>query len=76
MAKTGIDDPRQLLRYLPSIEELLSQMSRRANTLEPDARANLARRVVARLRSEIEAGAIRPDSKNEILRREVREADA
>ncbi len=75
MAKTGKDDPRQMLRYLPSIEELLSQMSRRANTIEPDARANLARRVVARLRSEIEEGTLRPGSKDEVLRRAVREAD-
>ncbi len=76
MAKTRNDDPRQSLRYLPSIEELLSTMGRRARTLEPDARANLARRVVARLRSEIEEGLLRPGSKKEVLRRAVLEADA
>ncbi len=75
MAKSRDDDPRRLLKFLPSIEELLSRLGRRAQALQPDRRANLARRVVARMRSEIEEGSFRPESKGEVLRRAVREAD-
>lgn len=70
MPITRKDDPRQLLKFLPSIEELLTAIKKGAGSkLVPQARTNLARRIVAGLRSEISEGTWKPASKEEALRR-------
>lgn len=73
MSRAREEDVRQLFRFLPSIEELMAATAGKTAALTSGARLNLARRVVAGLRGEIEAGQWSPGSKDEVLKRAVRD---
>lgn len=70
MPKNPGKDQNSAFQYLPPVDELLKVLKKGSGVkLTPEARTNLARRTVDRLRSEIEEGSWLPSSRSDALGR-------